>query len=72
MTDSAKRVSGLVSPFVSQVARRAMDTEKHSPVKDSRRSSLFDDDFDQENENDGVKVSPVKKVDSFSAAAIRL
>ena len=49
-----------------------MDTEKHSPVKDSRRSSLFDDDFDQENENDGVKVSPVKKVDSFSAAAIRL
>ena len=72
MTDSAKRVSGLVSPFVSQVARRAMDNEKHSPVKDSRRSSLFDDDFDQENENDGVKVSPVKKVDSFSAAAIRL
>jgi len=72
LTDSAKRVSGLVSPFVSQVARRAMDTEKHSPVKDSRRSSLFDDDFDQENDNEAAKVSPVKKVDAFTAAAIRL
>merc|ERR1712034_108790 len=72
LTDSAKRVSGLVSPFVSQVARRAMDNEKHSPVKDSRRSSLFDDDFDQENEIGAVKMSPVKKVDTFSTAAIRL
>lgn len=72
LTDSAKRVSGLVSPFVSQVARRAMDNEKHSPVKDSRRSSLFDDDFDQENENDAVKVSPGRKEDPLTAASIRL
>jgi len=50
LTDSAKRVSGLVSPFVSQVARRAMVQEKVSPSKDSRRSSLFDDDFDQDDE----------------------
>merc|ERR1719318_2106803 len=73
LTESAKRVSGLVSPFVSQVARRAMDNEKHSPVKDSKRSSLFDDDLDQENENDAVKVSPGRKGgDTFSTAAIRL
>jgi len=50
LTDSAKRVSGLVSPFVSQVARRAMVNEKVSPSRDSRRSSLFDDDFDQDDE----------------------
>jgi len=50
LTDSAKRVSGLVSPFVSQVARRAMVNEKVSPSRDSRRSSLFDDDFDLDDE----------------------
>lgn len=50
LTDSAKRVSGLVSPFVSQVARRAMAPEKVSPTRDSRRASLFDDDFDQDDE----------------------
>jgi len=50
LTDSAKRVSGLVSPFVSQVARRAMAPEKVSPSRDSRRASLFDDDFDQDDE----------------------
>jgi len=50
LTDSAKRVSGLVSPFVSQVARRAMVNEKVSPSRDSRRASLFDDDFDQEDD----------------------
>jgi len=32
------------------MARRAMVNEKTSPVGDSRRSSLFDDDFEQENE----------------------
>ena len=72
MTESAKRVSGLVSPFVSQVARRAMKNEQHSPVKDSRRSSLFDD-FDQESEiADTENISVVKKVDMFPAAALRL
>jgi len=50
LTDSAKRVSGLVSPFVSQVARRAMVNEKVSPSRDSRRASLFDDDYDQEDD----------------------
>jgi len=57
LTESAKRVSGLVSPFVSQMARRAMVNEKLSPVGDSRRSSLFDDDFEQENEvEEGVSA----------------
>jgi len=69
LTESAKRVSGLVSPFVSQVARRAMGNgEKLSPVKDSRRSSLFDG-FDDENEvPDTENISPVENV--FSAAAL--
>jgi len=67
LTESAKRVSGLVSPFVSQVARRAMvNGEKLSPVKDSRRSSLFED-FDAENEApDGDE----NKEEVFSAAAL--
>jgi len=47
LTGSAKRVSGLISPYVSQVAKRAVATENLSPV---RRSSLFDEDFDQEEE----------------------
>jgi len=47
LTGSAKRVSGLISPYVSQVAKRAVPTENLSPV---RRSSLFDEDFDQEEE----------------------
>ena len=70
LTESAKRVSGLVSPFVSQVARRAMGNgEKLSPVKDSRRSSLFED-FDQENE--APDKDEYIKEDVFSAAALRL
>eukprot|EP00092_Neocalanus_flemingeri_P029295 GFUD01031807.1.p1 GENE.GFUD01031807.1~~GFUD01031807.1.p1 ORF type:complete len:323 (+),score=110.93 GFUD01031807.1:86-1054(+) len=74
LTESAKRVSGLVSPFVSQVARRALrNGEKQSPEKDSRRSSLFDD-FDQENEvlEDADSNSPVEEQDVFQVAAIRL
>jgi len=47
MTGSAKRVSGLISPYVSQIAKRAVATDSLSPV---RRSSLFDEDFDQEEE----------------------
>jgi len=47
LTESAKRMSGLVSPFVSQVARRAMGDK--SPVLDSRRSSLFDE-FEEESD----------------------
>jgi len=69
LTESAKRVSGLVSPFVSQVARRAMGNgEKLGPVKDSRRSSLFEG-FDDENEvPDTDNINPVENV--FSAAAL--
>jgi len=50
VTESAKRVSGLISPYVSQMAKRAVANENLSPV---RRSSLFDDDFDLE-EDEGV------------------
>ena len=50
MTESAKRVSGLISPYVSQMAKRAVANENLTPV---RRSSLFDDDFDLE-EDDGL------------------
>lgn len=49
VTESAKRVSGLISPYVSQMAKRAVANENLNPV---RRSSLFDDDFDLE--EDGV------------------
>ena len=73
MTESVKRVSGLVSPFVSQVARRAMGNgEKLSPVKDSRRSSLFED-FDQENVTPDCEenLAP-KEEDVFLSAALRL
>merc|ERR1719186_2466633 len=70
LTESAKRVSGLVSPFVSQVARRAMGNgEKLSPVKDSRRSSLFDG-FEENEVPETENISPVENV--FVTAAIRL
>ena len=70
LTESAKRVSGLVSPFVSQVARRAMGNgEKLSPVKDSRRSSLFDG-FEENEVPETENISPVEDV--FVTAALRL
>eukprot|EP00092_Neocalanus_flemingeri_P016905 GFUD01018284.1.p1 GENE.GFUD01018284.1~~GFUD01018284.1.p1 ORF type:complete len:701 (+),score=204.66 GFUD01018284.1:85-2103(+) len=52
LSSSGRRVSGLVSPYLSQVARRAAamhregeDDNKtpHNEMKDSRRSTLFDD-----------------------------
>jgi len=77
LTDSARRVSGLVSPYISAMAKRSIDTSReNSPVKDTRRSSLFDDLEDEETAADkettdkkteegeeGVSViSPTKKV----------
>jgi len=59
LTDSAKRMSGLVSPFVSQVARRALGDK--SPEKDSRRSSLFDE-FEEESDEDINNYPLVKEV----------
>jgi len=51
LTESAKRMSGFVSPFVSQLAKRCLaGGEKTSPVRGGvasvRRASLFDDDED--------------------------
>ena len=48
MTESAKRVSGLISPYVSQISKRAVVNGNQNPV---RRSSLFDEDFDQDVED---------------------
>ena len=60
VTESAKRVSGLISPYVSQIAKRAVVIENLSPV---RRSSLFDEDFDQdvEDTDDEVNVQSKKE-----------
>ena len=51
LTESAKRMSGFVSPFVSQLAKRCLTGgEKTSPVRGGvasvRRASLFEDDED--------------------------
>ena len=51
LTESAKRMSSLVSPFVSQLGKRSLAAgEKTSPVRGGvasvRRASLFDDDED--------------------------
>eukprot|EP00092_Neocalanus_flemingeri_P098082 GFUD01125072.1.p1 GENE.GFUD01125072.1~~GFUD01125072.1.p1 ORF type:complete len:675 (-),score=191.51 GFUD01125072.1:166-2088(-) len=52
LSSSGRRISGLVSPYLSQVARRAAamhregEDDNETPrdeMKDSRRSSLFDD-----------------------------
>jgi len=60
LTESAKKLSGFVSPFVSQMARRAMGEK--SPVHDSRRSFLFDE-FEEDNEcPDEEKVPTVDEV----------
>jgi len=42
-SSSSKRMSGLVSPYVSQVAKRVLDTSSLSPLNSLRRSSLFED-----------------------------
>jgi len=71
LTGSAKRVSGLISPYVSQIAKKAVATENLSQV---RRSSLFDEDFDQEEEvedeaknqsNEGLKKNMLNMGDVF-------
>jgi len=53
LTESAKRMSGFVSPFVSQLAKRSLaggERSMASPVRGGvasvRRASLFDDDED--------------------------
>ena len=77
MTESAKRVSGLISPYVCQIAKRAVNTERLSPV---RRSSLFDEDFDEEEDDDmnkdekGNNYKPKINDDEdvFQVAALRL
>ena len=52
LTESAKRMSGFVSPFVSQLAKRSLaggEKSLTSPVRgvaSVRRASLFDDDED--------------------------
>eukprot|EP00092_Neocalanus_flemingeri_P016906 GFUD01018285.1.p1 GENE.GFUD01018285.1~~GFUD01018285.1.p1 ORF type:complete len:694 (+),score=197.33 GFUD01018285.1:85-2082(+) len=47
LSSSGRRISGLVSPYLSQVARRAAamhrEGEYENEMKDSRRSALFDD-----------------------------
>jgi len=46
-SDSAKRISGYVSPYISQIAKRAVGD---NPSSGCRRSNLFDDeDVDKEN-----------------------
>merc|ERR1719193_495829 len=66
LTDSARRLSGMVSPFVSQMSRRSLEqsssketTPQSKPV---RRSTLFDDE-DTENEanNDTEQQSGVEE-----------
>merc|ERR1712142_119866 len=57
VTESAERVSGLISPYVSQIARRAVTTERLITV---RRSSLFNEDFDQEKDED-MNANPAEK-----------
>jgi len=42
-SSSSKRMSGLVSPYVSQVAKRVLDTSSLSPLNTLRRSSIFED-----------------------------
>jgi len=42
-SSSSKRMSGLVSPYVSQVAKRVLDSSSLSPLNTLRRSSLFED-----------------------------
>ena len=77
VTESAKRVSGLISPYVSQIAKRAVNMEKLSPV---RRSSLFDEDFDNEEDEDTNEDEKGKNYrskinddeDVFRVAALRL
>ena len=47
-SDSAKRISGYVSPYISQIAKRAVVGENFS--SGCRRSNLFnDEDVDKEN-----------------------
>merc|ERR1711874_130987 len=58
LTESARRVSGLVTPIISAMAKRSLSREG-SPVRDSRRSSLFDDTDD----NDDVE-SVVENVEN--------
>jgi len=58
VTESAKRVSGLISPYVSQIAKRAVVIENLSPV---RRSSLFDEDFDHDVEDTEDEVNVQSK-----------
>jgi len=41
---SSKRLSGLVSPYVSQVAKRVLDVSHNSPMSTLRRSTLFEDE----------------------------
>ena len=41
---SSKRLSGLVSPYVSQVAKRVLDVSHNSPMCTLRRSTLFEDE----------------------------
>lgn len=43
LTESARRVSGLVSPFVSQVARRSLQGSEISPFRAIQPTNLYDD-----------------------------
>merc|ERR1711934_923745 len=47
VSETAKRMSGLVSPFVSQLARRSLNNIENENV---RKSSLFDDMDEVEND----------------------
>jgi len=65
LTDSARRLSGMVSPFVSQMSRRSLEqtsSRENSPQKSKpvRRSTLFDDmDTENEGSNETAATSGV-------------
>eukprot|EP00092_Neocalanus_flemingeri_P017004 GFUD01018391.1.p1 GENE.GFUD01018391.1~~GFUD01018391.1.p1 ORF type:complete len:1165 (+),score=384.52 GFUD01018391.1:49-3543(+) len=72
LTESARRVSGLVSPFVSQVARRSLQGSDTSPYKDAKSSSLFDDmdadksDTTKESQQDQPTASLIELFDPIA------
>eukprot|EP00092_Neocalanus_flemingeri_P025251 GFUD01027383.1.p1 GENE.GFUD01027383.1~~GFUD01027383.1.p1 ORF type:complete len:1157 (+),score=383.85 GFUD01027383.1:69-3539(+) len=72
LTESARRVSGLVSPFVSQVARRSLQGSDISPYNDAKSSSLFDDldadksDTNKESQQDQPTASLIELFDPIA------
>eukprot|EP00090_Calanus_glacialis_P004781 TRINITY_DN13585_c0_g1_i1.p1 TRINITY_DN13585_c0_g1~~TRINITY_DN13585_c0_g1_i1.p1 ORF type:complete len:1147 (-),score=456.64 TRINITY_DN13585_c0_g1_i1:134-3574(-) len=74
LKQSARRVSGLVSPFVSQVARRSLQGSDISPYKDTQPSALFNDDMEinkaeDAEENQASLTVPAPLIELFDPIA---